>query len=68
MVTNSAGNTAGIDYQFGNLQAGQTTVASISWIPPEAGEYRVMIFLWNALGEAPVPLSDVGAMNMAVAS
>ena len=68
MVTDSTGNTAGIDYQLGSLQAGQTTVASISWIPPEAGEYKVRIFLWNALEEAPVPLSDVGAMNMAVAS
>jgi peptidoglycan/xylan/chitin deacetylase (PgdA/CDA1 family) len=61
------GLTFHIDWQPGQVNAGQTDTVSRSWIAPqEPGNYVIKVFVWDKLNQSPMPLSEVGMSTISV--
>ena len=65
-IVDNDGFTIAVNYQTGSVSAGQTTAISTSWMAEESGVYTIKVFVWDGLGDAPVPLSEVGVTALNV--
>ena len=55
-ITNEKGTVVSLSWIQGKFDANQSLELSQSWLPTEAGEYKVETFVWESL-QKPIPIS-----------
>ncbi len=55
-ITNEEGTVVSLSWIQGKFDANQSLELSQSWLPTEAGEYKVETFVWKSL-QKPIPIS-----------
>jgi len=57
-VSNSGGRTDFLEGFSADMLPNQSFTASQVWIPKDAGQYTIRVFVWDSLSSA-IPLTDV---------
>jgi hypothetical protein len=65
LIIDEDGFAIDIAWQEDTVESGQTMDLSISWLPQDAGNYTVKMFVWDRI-ENPSPLSDVAVSSISV--
>jgi hypothetical protein len=58
-ISDENGITVDLAFQQTSIGAGQSITLGSSWQSSAPGIYRTEVFIWESLGEAPVPLASV---------
>ena len=64
-ITNEKGTVVSLSWLQGRFDANQGLELSQSWLPTEAGEYKVETFVWNSL-QKPIPISSSNSQTFVV--
>jgi len=65
LIKDNDGITVSLSWITGELQPSVTFKASQSWVPEQAGEYTVEVFVWESI-ENPVPLAPSKSVPVTV--
>lgn len=64
-IKDQAGTVVQLKWFGNSLAAGGSASMAVSWTPPEPGQYRAEIFVWQDLS-TQLPLADVSYLDVTV--